>query len=150
MATAYTYAPDGGGVNPRGDALIDPDYPQLSLREVVFRIPISSGASGDTHTITVPWACRVIDAWTVPDGTTYDTSADTVTISDGTGDITNAISFVESTSTAGLVQRATTIVPTYAVIAKGGTIIATLGTISATTPGGELFIRVVVLPTSEQ
>jgi len=131
---------------------LDPVDPLVvNLQEVTFRIPIAAAVTADTHTITVPWKCRVIDAWTVAGGSTYHTSVDQITVGDGTNAITNALDITEASDTAGLLDRTTTVDPTYAVIEKGGTIVGTVGTVTcASAPAGELYIRVQVLPTSKQ
>jgi len=150
MATAYTYAPEGHRARLSESALEHDDERFLGLEEQVFRTVITDAASGDTHTITLPWACRVLDAWAVAGGTTYKTSVDTVTLSDGTHDITDALNITESTNTAGLLDRAAKIVPDYATLQKGDTLVWTVGTVTATDPDGEAYVRVLVLPTSGQ
>ena len=146
MATASTYAPQGARVNPSGSPNLDAAHPLLACPEQVFRIELGTAATGDTHTITVPWNCQVLDAWCVYGADGYSSSVDAVTIGNGSSDITAAISFTHA-SVAGTVARATKIVEANSTIAKGGTIKATVGTVSGSSDDSVLYIRVLVLPT---
>jgi len=148
MATEYTYSPEGHRAQPKGSPVIEVDTPLLGLQEQVFEISLDGAESNDTHTITLPWDCRVIDAWcTYSSG--YATSVDQITWGDGTHDITDAIDFTHA-STAGTIDRATKIVPTYATLRKGDTLVGTVGTVTGSDIVAKAYVRVLVLPTSEQ
>ena len=139
MATAYTYAPQGNLVNVRGAAVEGLDsggkpMADVLTRTAVFRVGIPTGADGDTHTITVPFRCRVIDAWTVASATV--TSA-TARLSNATNNITAALVF----ATADALVRAATLDVTYVNVAKGGTLKWTMANAGV----GDLYVLVQVL-----
>lgn len=148
MATAHTYSPHGGAVQPKGSTRHDPDNPLLTCQEQVFEFNLADAASADTHTVTLPWACRVLDAWCVY-GSGYDTSVDTIQWSDGSDNITDTINFTHA-SQAGTVDRATYVDPTYSTLGKGDTLKGTVGTVSGSSIVAKAYVRVLVLPTSEQ
>ena len=146
MATAYTYAPDGGRLNPRGSVSIDPEEPLLSCQEQVFEFDVAGAVSADTHTVTLPWNCRVLDAWAVY-GSGYSSSVDTIQWGNGTNNITDTINITHA-SVGGTIDRATVVDPTYSTLRKGDTLVGTLGTVSGTVVGSKAYVRVLVLPTS--
>lgn len=126
--TDYTLAPQGKQAEVRGSADVEgvdaSGYrlrrlmPHTALVEVNLTTPADSDtvlSQNDTINITVPWACQVIDMWSVAGATE---AGCTVQVLDGSSAITDAI----TCDGAGETVRAGQLDPAYATLAKGGTL----------------------------